>query len=118
VLVQFIENDIDRPGYNQLVFDDTEAQGRVQLRMTHAATEPNPGHLVDTADNYRGSLRAQGAKLRTDAYGALRASAACWCRATRSATTPARDQAELRAMLTAVSGMVGAEGVDAMQRFP
>jgi len=62
-------------GYNQLLFDDTDAQGRVQLRTTHAATELNLGHLIHGADNYRGSLRGQGAELRTDAYGALRAGA-------------------------------------------
>ena len=62
-------------GYNQLLFDDTDSQGRVQLRTTHAATELNLGHLIHGADNFRGSLRGQGAELRTDAYGALRAGA-------------------------------------------
>ncbi|OON62808.1 rhs element Vgr protein [Massilia sp. KIM] len=62
-------------GYNQLLFDDTDAQGRVQLRTTAAATELNLGHLVHGADNYRGSFRGLGAELRTDAYGALRAHA-------------------------------------------
>ncbi|NYE59791.1 type VI secretion system VgrG family protein [Duganella sp. 1224] len=62
-------------GYNQLLFDDTDAQGRVQLRSTHAASELNLGHLIHSADNYRGSLRGQGAELRTDAYGAVRAGA-------------------------------------------
>ncbi|MGZ5200551.1 MAG: type VI secretion system Vgr family protein [Telluria sp.] len=62
-------------GYNQLLFDDTDAQGRVQLRTTHAATELNLGHLIHSADNYRGSFRGLGAELRTDAYGAVRAGA-------------------------------------------
>jgi len=62
-------------GYNQLLFDDTDNQGRVQLRSTLAATELNLGHLVHQADNYRGSLRGQGAELRTDAYGAVRGGA-------------------------------------------
>jgi type VI secretion system secreted protein VgrG len=62
-------------GYNQLLFDDTDQQGRVQLRSTLAATELNLGHLVHSADNYRGSLRGQGAELRTDAYGAVRGGA-------------------------------------------
>ncbi|MBD8528680.1 MULTISPECIES: type VI secretion system Vgr family protein [unclassified Massilia] len=62
-------------GYSQLLFDDTDAQGRVQLRCTHAATELNLGHLIHSADNYRGSFRGLGAELRTDAYGALRAGA-------------------------------------------
>jgi type VI secretion system VgrG family protein len=60
-------------GYNQLVFDDTDGQGRIQLKSTHAATELNLGHLIHNADNYRGSFRGNGAELRTNAYGAVRA---------------------------------------------
>lgn len=60
-------------GYNQLVFDDTDARGRVQLKSSHASSELNLGHLVHAADNYRGGFRGQGAELRTDAYGAVRA---------------------------------------------
>lgn len=62
-------------GYNQLLFDDTDAQGRVQLKCSHASTELNLGHLIHAADNYRGSFRGLGAELRTDAYGAVRAGA-------------------------------------------
>jgi type VI secretion system secreted protein VgrG len=62
-------------GYNQLLFDDTDGQGRVQLKSTHASSELNLGHLIHAADNYRGSFRGTGAELRTDAYGALRAGA-------------------------------------------
>ncbi|MGC4241825.1 MAG: type VI secretion system Vgr family protein [Herbaspirillum sp.] len=60
-------------GYNQLLFDDTDAQGRIQLKTSQAASELNLGHLIHAADNYRGSFRGTGAELRTDAYGALRA---------------------------------------------
>lgn len=60
-------------GYNQLLFDDTDNQGRIQLKSSHAATELNLGHLIHAADNYRGSFRGCGAELRTDAYGAVRA---------------------------------------------
>ena len=62
-------------GYNQLLFDDTDAQGRIQLKSSHAASELNLGHLIHNADNFRGSLRGSGAELRTDAYGAVRAGA-------------------------------------------
>lgn len=62
-------------GYNQLALDDSDEQGRIQLKTTQAATELGLGHLIHTADNYRGSFRGQGAELRTDAYGALRAGA-------------------------------------------
>ena len=59
-------------GYSQLVFDDTDAQLRVQLKSTEAGSELNLGHLIHQADNYRGSFRGAGAELRTDAWGALR----------------------------------------------
>lgn len=62
-------------GYNQLLFDDTDAQGRVQLKSSHAASELNLGHLIHAADNFRGSFRGLGAELRTDAYGAVRGGA-------------------------------------------
>lgn len=62
-------------GYSQLLFDDTDARGRVQLKCSHAATELNLGHLIHSTDNYRGSFRGLGVELRSDAYGALRAGA-------------------------------------------
>ena len=62
-------------GYNQLLFDDTDSQGRVQLKSSHAGSELSLGHLIHAADNYRGSLRGAGAELRTDAYGVVRAKA-------------------------------------------
>jgi uncharacterized protein involved in type VI secretion and phage assembly len=60
-------------GYNQLVFDDTPSQLRVQLATTQHATQLNLGHLVHQADNHRGSFRGLGFEIRTDAYGAIRA---------------------------------------------
>lgn len=47
-------------GYNQLLFDDTDQQGRLQLKTTQAATELNLGHLIHSADNARGSFRGLG----------------------------------------------------------
>jgi len=61
-------------GYNQLVFDDSDEQLRVQLATTQHATQLNMGHLIHQADNHRGSFRGLGFELRTDAYGAIRAS--------------------------------------------
>ena len=60
--------------YNQLVFDDSDKQLRVQLATTQHATQLNLGHLIHQADNHRGSFRGEGFELRTDAYGAIRAS--------------------------------------------
>ena len=62
-------------GYNQLLFDDTDAQGRVQLKCTHAANMLTLGHLIHNGDNYRGSFRGTGIELRTDEYGSVRAGA-------------------------------------------
>jgi type VI secretion system secreted protein VgrG len=62
-------------GYNQLLFDDTDQQGRSGLKSTQAATELTLGHMLHSADNFRGSFRGLGAELRTDAYGAVRAGA-------------------------------------------
>jgi type VI secretion system secreted protein VgrG len=62
-------------GYNHLLFDDTDDQGRVQLKSSHAATELTLGHLVHHSGNYRGSFRGHGVELRTDGYGSMRAGA-------------------------------------------
>ena len=59
-------------GHNQLVFDDTDQQLRVQLATTMHATQLNLGHLIHQADNHRGSFRGLGFELRTDAYGTFR----------------------------------------------
>ena len=59
-------------GHNQLVFDDTDQQLRVQLSTTQHATQLNLGHLIHQADNHRGSFRGLGFELRTDAYGTYR----------------------------------------------
>jgi type VI secretion system secreted protein VgrG len=60
-------------GFNQLVFDDSDSQLRVQLATTQHASQLNLGHLIHQADNHRGSFRGSGFELRTDAYGTLRA---------------------------------------------
>ncbi len=97
-------------GYNQLLFDDTDAQGRIQLKSTHAATELNLGHLIHAADNYRGSFRGLGAELRTDAYGAVRAGAGLLITSYKtahsaSARDPAGDNGPAIAMLKQAATM-------------
>ncbi|CAN7236235.1 type VI secretion system Vgr family protein [Massilia sp. LjRoot122] len=62
-------------GYSQLLFDDIDGQGRVQLRCTYQGSELNLGHLIHAADNYRGNFRGTGIELRTDAHGVARAGA-------------------------------------------
>ncbi|MFY2565998.1 type VI secretion system Vgr family protein [Achromobacter ruhlandii] len=62
-------------GYNQIVFDDTDSQLRLQIKSSAQASELNLGHLIHQAGNYRGGLRGVGAELRTDGYGAVRGGA-------------------------------------------
>ncbi len=100
-------------GYNQLLFDDADAQGRVQLKSSCAASELNLGHLVHAADNYRGGLRGQGAELRTDAHGAVRAGAGLLISSYKlghnaDGRDPAGDNAAGMAMLKQVGTMAEA----------
>jgi type VI secretion system secreted protein VgrG len=62
-------------GCNQLVFDDSAAQGRIELSSTTAHSQLQLGHLLHQSDNQRLHPRGHGAELRTQASGAVRAGA-------------------------------------------
>ncbi|PPE67693.1 type VI secretion system Vgr family protein [Caldimonas caldifontis] len=62
-------------GCNQLVFDDTPGQGRIELSSTTAHSQLQLGHLLHQSDNQRLQPRGHGAELRTQASGAVRAGA-------------------------------------------
>lgn len=59
--------------HNQLVMDDTAAQGRVLLHTTQAQTWLQIGHLLQQDGNQRLQARGHGLELHTQAQGALRA---------------------------------------------
>lgn len=59
-------------GYNQIVFDDSDGQLRMQIKSSQSASELNLGHLIHQSGNYRGNVRGVGAELRSDAFGAVR----------------------------------------------
>ncbi|KVZ78912.1 Rhs element Vgr protein [Burkholderia ubonensis] len=61
-------------GYNQLVMDDATGQNRVQLMSSSANSLLHLGYLIDQNGNTRGSYVGSGFDLRSDAYGAVRAS--------------------------------------------
>lgn len=87
-------------GYNRLVFDDSDAQLRLQLASSQASSELNLGHLLHTADNHRGSLRGEGLELRTDAWGTLRAERGVWLTARpHGASSPAGEVVAAGALL-------------------
>ncbi|WP_341678132.1 type VI secretion system tip protein TssI/VgrG [Niveibacterium sp. SC-1] len=113
--------------FNQLVFDDTDAQLRVQMASTRAASQLNLGHLVHQADNYRGSHRGDGFELRTDAYGAIRAARGLlfttWPIAGRidqASSEPAGDAAAVQALLKQAAALGQASGpvADTHQNTP
>lgn len=60
--------------YNELIFDDATDQERVRLNSENEKSQLNLGYLIDQQGNIRGRFRGTGFELRTDAYGALRAS--------------------------------------------
>ncbi len=61
-------------GYNQMVMDDATGQNRVQPMSSSANSLLHLGYLIDQSGNTRGAYLGSGFDLRTDAYGAVRAS--------------------------------------------
>ncbi|AJW98407.1 type VI secretion system Vgr family protein [Burkholderia gladioli pv. gladioli] len=61
-------------GYNQMVMDDATGQNRVQLMSSSANSMLHLGYLIDQSGNTRGGYLGSGFDLRTDNYGAVRAS--------------------------------------------
>ncbi|WP_341774471.1 type VI secretion system Vgr family protein [Burkholderia gladioli] len=61
-------------GYNQMVMDDATGQNRVQLMSSSANSLLHLGYLIDQSGNSRGAYLGNGFDLRTDDYGAVRAS--------------------------------------------
>src|SRR5690606_23463217 len=62
-------------GSNHLLFDDSDQQLRVQLASSQQTSQLTLGHLRHQSDNFLGSLRGTGFELRTDGWGAVRATA-------------------------------------------
>jgi type VI secretion system secreted protein VgrG len=62
-------------GCNQLVFDDSPGQGRIELSTSQAGSRLQLGHLRQQSDNQRLTLRGHGLELATQAGGSVRAGA-------------------------------------------
>jgi type VI secretion system secreted protein VgrG len=61
-------------GANQLVFDDSTGQNRTQLLSSVANSYLHLGYLVDHTGNVRGNYLGTGFDLKSEAFGAVRAS--------------------------------------------
>lgn len=60
-------------GYNQLIFDDTPGESRIELGTSEYRSSLQLGHLKQQNDNARLNNRGHGAELATQASTALRA---------------------------------------------
>src|SRR5699024_9665292 len=60
-------------GYNQLRFDDTPKEAKLQLATTQHQTGLHLGHLKAGHDNRRQDNRGYGAEITTQQSGAIRA---------------------------------------------
>ncbi len=58
-------------GFNQLVFDDTSNQNKVQLYTTSAHAQLNLGYLITQRGNERTRFFGTGFALSTDEFGAI-----------------------------------------------
>ncbi len=74
VLSGFRSKEYAGSGYNQLVMDDATGQNRVQLYSSMANSALHIGYLIEQSGNTRGAYVGSGFDLRSDAYGAVRAS--------------------------------------------
>ncbi|MBS0427826.1 MAG: DUF2345 domain-containing protein, partial [Proteobacteria bacterium] len=66
----------NRPGgrSNHLILDDTPGRIQAQLKSDHDSSSLSLGHIARVEDTQgRKDMRGQGAELRTDGHGALRA---------------------------------------------
>jgi type VI secretion system secreted protein VgrG len=85
-------------GHNQLVFDDSPGQGRIELSSTQAASRLQLGQLRQQADSQRLTARGHGLELASQAWGAVRAGAGLLVSAHRpNASTQAGQQLDSRA---------------------
>lgn len=75
-------------GFGQLRFDDTTGQISIQLQSSHGASQLNLGNLSHPKDSDNSEGRGEGFELRTDQWGAIRASKGFLL------TTEASDQAQ------------------------
>ncbi|MBN3815943.1 type VI secretion system tip protein VgrG [Paraburkholderia sp. Se-20369] len=94
-------------GFNQLVMDDATAQGRVQLMSSVGSSILHLGYLIDQQGNTRGAYLGSGFDLRTDAYGAVRATGGLYVTThPKSATSQPLDVRETQQQLVNAEGLL------------
>ncbi|UVS90003.1 type VI secretion system Vgr family protein [Burkholderia glumae] len=96
-------------GYNQMVMDDATGQNRVQLMSSSANSLLHLGYLIEQSGNARGAYVGSGFDLRTDDYGALRASQGLYLSThPKTAASQPLDVAETQQQLVSAESLVEA----------
>ncbi|WP_193097532.1 type VI secretion system Vgr family protein [Burkholderia sp. Z1] len=73
ILSGFRSKEYAGSGHNEMVLDDATGQNRARLFSSSANSLLHLGYLIEQSGNTRGAYLGSGFDLRTDAYGAVRA---------------------------------------------
>ena len=96
-------------GYNQLVMDDATGQNRVQLYSSSANSYLHLGYLIAQNGNERGGYLGNGFDLKSDAFGAVRASQGIYVSThAKSAASQQLDVSEAHTQLTNATSVLDA----------
>ena len=108
-------HNLEDGGYNQWVVDDTQAQLRMRLASSSAATQLNLGYLIAQApaSAQRGNYRGLGFELRTDAWASLRAAEGVLLSTTARAANGASVSSSQMDVLESVAQLKAAQGLSA-----
>ncbi|MFP3506891.1 type VI secretion system Vgr family protein [Burkholderia sp. SIMBA_062] len=94
-------------GFNQLVMDDATGQSRAQLMSSAGNSILHLGYLINQQGNTRGAYLGTGFDLRTDAYGAVRATSGLYVTThPKSATSQPLDVRETQQQLVNAEGLL------------
>ena len=93
-------------GYNQLVMDDATGQNRAQLYSSAADTGLHLGYQVAHEGNTRGQYLGSGFDLKSQAYGAIRATQGLFVSTYATSGVQPYDATEARTQLTSVKTLV------------
>ncbi|MFP3180279.1 MAG: type VI secretion system Vgr family protein [Paraburkholderia sp.] len=93
-------------GYNQMVFDDSTGQNRVQLYSTSSRSQLHLGYLTQQDGNSRGRYLGAGFDLKSDAYGAVRAGMGLYISTHPASVEQPLDASDTRDQLTRAQTLI------------
>ena len=94
-------------GFNEMVLDDATGQNRARLFSSTGNSLLHLGYLIDQSGNARGSYLGSGFDLKTDSYGAVRASQGLYVSThPKQASSQQLDVSEARQQLVSAGSVV------------